>query len=235
MSRGIHISTFMLIYNGLNNYFTNKHTYSPNLKCSLIYPETAMPTLVLLEKDGTRNLEQKDDKKKWKILWLQVQLYFLFPIFFETNWGTWPMQTMQIHHWQWPHRHRWCIRHTRAGWCGYKTIRWTRRIKMLRQFMIFNADTAAAPGTAASQGNQRVPTQTSKPLRGGSFINLSCWCFMWISIHYAVGKEILPFSGVCIICLSNVFCRAWKRYSFFKARKWFGFTIVEFGYAAPAQ
>jgi len=160
---------------------------------------------------------------------------FVFPII-ETNWGTWPRQTMQIHHRQWPHRHRWCARHARAGsWCGYKTIRWTPRMEMLGQFVLFNADTAAAPRTAASQGHQRVSTQTSKPLRGGSFINLSCWCFMWISIHDAVGKEILPFSGVWILCLSNVFCRAWKCYSFFKARKWFGFTIIEFGYAAPAQ
>ena len=146
------------------------------------------------------------------------------------------MQTMQIHHWQWPHRRRWFIRCARFwSWCGYKIIRWERRMELLRQLILFNADTAAASRIATSQGRQRVSAQTSKPLRRRGFISLSSWCFVWVSIHDAEGKEILPFPGVCIICLSDVFCRTRRCYSFFEARKGFGFPIVELGYAAPAQ
>jgi len=143
---------------------------------------------------------------------------------------------MQIHHWQRPHWRRWFIRRARFwSWCGYKIIRWERRMEQLRQLILFNADTAAASRIATSQGRQRVSAQTSKPLRRRGFINLSSWCFVWVSIHDAVGKEILPFPGVCIICLSDVFCRTRRCYSFFEARKGFGFPIVEFGYAPPAQ
>ena len=143
---------------------------------------------------------------------------------------------MQIHHWQWPHRRRWFIRCARFwSWCGYKIIRWERRMELLRQLILFNADTAAASRIATSQDRQRVSAQTSKPLRRRGFISLSSWCFVWVSIHDAEGKEILPFSGVCIICLSDVFCKTRRCYSFFEARKGFGFPIVELGYAAPAQ